>query len=414
MDSLTPKQRQFMKRNRSKIDKLLEALEPPKKEKPVVLPKLKNVKEALAPKKEQCKKTAVDLPRLTAISKLPVEEAEVIVPPVEIKELPRLKSIAVAKVVKANKPKTTRLPRLQKIDKTVKESPVKREPISIDLPRLQRIEKPVVDQDADLGILPKDFDKVDLPRLKRVKNVNSDEKVEAKQVATLPDWVTHKGTFAKKEEVKVVATKPVKKEKTPKAAKKAKPSKEDVLANIAEQKSKLDFSKIGEANATDKDDLKKIKGVGAYTEDKLNALGIYTYAQIVNLTDEDKDLVTEIIGFFVGRMQRDDWKGQAQALMPKPAPKPKKEPKKAKPAKKAKAKSSEKAGGDDDLTKIKGIGPATAKKLKGVGITSYKQLANLKAKDAEIIAESINFSVSRIEKDEWIKQAKKLLKEQKK
>lgn len=440
MDSLTTKQQEFMLRNRSKINKILTALEPPKKEKPVVLPKLQKIEKAVVEASKELTKTAINLPKLTAIDKLPVSEEieEVRSSPVQLKGLPRLKSLKdvnVAKVEKAKAPKTTPLPKLQRITKAPKEEAIPQaKAVSIDLPRLKRIAKTVVEQDADLGILPKDFDKVDLPRLKRIAKTNPAEPTTKTVTTELPDWVTKTDKKAKKTKSKkkakkqkkepvaneVKATKPAKKEEKP--AKKVKVSKEDTLAEIKAQRSQLDFERIGEGDESTKDDLKKIKGLGASTEEKLNALGIYSYAQIVNLSDEDADLVTEIIGFFAGRIQRDNWNEQAKALMPEPEPQ--KEAPKAEPQKEEAAAAEEEAtidfdrigsvkeGEGDDLTNIKGIGPATAKKLNDLGIKSYQQLANLKAKDEKIIADMIGFAPSRIKKDNWLKQAKKLLKEQ--
>ena len=73
-------------------------------------------------------------------------------------------------------------------------------------------------------------------------------------------------------------------------------------------------TKIKKASATDKDDLKKINGIGPFIEEKLNKLGIYTYEQISQLDKELVDTVTDAIQFFPGRIDRDDWVGQASSL----------------------------------------------------------------------------------------------------
>lgn len=80
------------------------------------------------------------------------------------------------------------------------------------------------------------------------------------------------------------------------------------------EKPELDFSVIGQADIADKDDLKKISGVGPYIEEKLNSIGIYTYEQISKFRKEDIENVTALIEFFPGRIERDNWKGQAEAL----------------------------------------------------------------------------------------------------
>lgn len=72
---------------------------------------------------------------------------------------------------------------------------------------------------------------------------------------------------------------------------------------------------IKQAEASERDDLKKIHGVGPYIEQKLNAIGIYTYEQISILDTEQIKKVTEAIEFFPGRIERDDWMSQARSLM---------------------------------------------------------------------------------------------------
>ncbi len=90
-------------------------------------------------------------------------------------------------------------------------------------------------------------------------------------------------------------------------------SKEDEALNRIKAKAeKVDFARIGIANEENKDDLKLIKGIGPFIEKKLNALGIYTFKQIANFNEEDKDIVNEAIEFFPGRIKRDDWVGQAK------------------------------------------------------------------------------------------------------
>ncbi len=55
---------------------------------------------------------------------------------------------------------------------------------------------------------------------------------------------------------------------------------------------------------------------------------------------------------------------------------------------------------DSDLTEIKGIGPATAKKLGDAGITTATQLAEA---DAEALAEAVGSSVATVER--WVAEA---------
>ena len=61
------------------------------------------------------------------------------------------------------------------------------------------------------------------------------------------------------------------------------------------------------------DDLKKISGIGPKIERLLNEVGIYHYRQIATLTGEDIAWLDERLKFR-GRIERDDWVGQAKKL----------------------------------------------------------------------------------------------------
>ena len=69
------------------------------------------------------------------------------------------------------------------------------------------------------------------------------------------------------------------------------------------------------SRVTRKDDLKMINGLGPFIEEKLNALGIYTFEQIARMTPEMEDEVNEAIEFFPGRVKRDEWVNQAKLLV---------------------------------------------------------------------------------------------------
>lgn len=67
------------------------------------------------------------------------------------------------------------------------------------------------------------------------------------------------------------------------------------------------------------------------------------------------------------------------------------------------------AGGPDDLKKIKGIGRVIEGKLNAEGITRYAQIAAWTKKDAAAFSEKLDFQ-GRIEREDWIAQAKVLAK----
>ncbi len=90
----------------------------------------------------------------------------------------------------------------------------------------------------------------------------------------------------------------------------------DERAAIAKQRLKAALgSRIIAATVEDKDDLKKINGIGPFIEQKLNDIGIYTFKQISQFDSDLVQQVTDAIQFFPGRIDRDDWVGQAKELV---------------------------------------------------------------------------------------------------
>jgi predicted flap endonuclease-1-like 5' DNA nuclease len=66
---------------------------------------------------------------------------------------------------------------------------------------------------------------------------------------------------------------------------------------------------------------------------------------------------------------------------------------------------SEKA---DDLTRIKGIGPVLKDKLIGLGITSFRQIAEFTPADVDRVTEVLDFP-GRIERERWVEQAREIV-----
>ncbi len=90
--------------------------------------------------------------------------------------------------------------------------------------------------------------------------------------------------------------------------------KEEELIRVAEKRKTIDFGTLGVASASEADDLQKIKGIGPFIAEKLNALGIYKFSQLANMTPEIEDEVNVAIEFFSGRVKRDEWAKQARNL----------------------------------------------------------------------------------------------------
>lgn len=66
---------------------------------------------------------------------------------------------------------------------------------------------------------------------------------------------------------------------------------------------------------TTKDNLQEITGIGPYLEERLNDLGYFSFEQIMLLSDQEATTITEELGLFSGRIHRDNWMGQAKALL---------------------------------------------------------------------------------------------------
>ncbi|MED5566614.1 MAG: hypothetical protein VX382_02035, partial [Candidatus Thermoplasmatota archaeon] len=120
---------------------------------------------------------------------------------------------------------------------------------------------------------------------------------------------------AKPVEAEVETVKPAKSEVAEAKTLTKEEKKQAELQRVKERSKSIDFKVLGTADASEKDDLQTIKGVGPFIEEKLNALGIYTFSQISKMTSELEDQVNEAIEFFPGRVKRDEWANQAKVLL---------------------------------------------------------------------------------------------------
>ena len=96
---------------------------------------------------------------------------------------------------------------------------------------------------------------------------------------------------------------------------KAETQKKSTMDRIKKRKKSFDFERIGKATKKNADDLQAIKGIGPYSEEKLNALGIFTYEQLANFDRKNEDEVNDAIEHYKGRIRRDEWVKQAQDII---------------------------------------------------------------------------------------------------
>lgn len=115
---------------------------------------------------------------------------------------------------------------------------------------------------------------------------------------------------ARAEGVAKVARKPIA------APARAKPARVDAPAKAATSPASA-APAMAQPKAAEKpvtpDDLKAISGVGPKLEQVLNGFGIWTYGQIAALEKAELAWLEDRLGF-KGRIERDDWIGQAKAL----------------------------------------------------------------------------------------------------
>jgi molybdopterin-containing oxidoreductase family membrane subunit len=70
---------------------------------------------------------------------------------------------------------------------------------------------------------------------------------------------------------------------------------------------------IGKATQDMADDLKRLSGVGPVLEEKLNQLGIYTYNQIMNMSEKEFSILDQLISKFP-KSKTKFWSGEANIL----------------------------------------------------------------------------------------------------
>jgi len=188
----------------------------------------------------------------------------------------------------------------------------------------------------------------------------------------------------------------------------------EFLKRIKARKNHIYYDRIGIARKEEADDLTNISGIGGWINEKLNVLDIYTFRQIANFNEEDIHTVTDAIEYFPGRIERDEWIVQAQELVQIAGNKSEllariRERKdriyydRLGIAKKFEA---------NNLTLISGIGLWIEERLNMLEIYTFDQISKLTPKDVETITEILEISPGRIERDNWISQAKELAKNQ--
>ena len=115
-----------------------------------------------------------------------------------------------------------------------------------------------------------------------------------------------KATKAKPGKAKPAAIKSVKAKSAAAKTAKAKPAAGKPAAAVKPGKAKPVAAEVP-------DNLKQVKGIGPQNEAKLNGIGVNSFAQIAAWTKKEQAEIGERLAF-PGRIEREDWVGQAKVL----------------------------------------------------------------------------------------------------
>lgn len=129
-------------------------------------------------------------------------------------------------------------------------------------------------------------------------------------------------------------------------------------------------------NDQSRDHLNLIEGIGPFIEKKLNDIGVYSFEQIAAWTSEDINTITQQLNYFEGRIQKDDWVGQAKKILADPEA-----------FEKGLTTEADKKDPQQSLTVVEGIGAKISAILQKAGIDSLEKLAHTDPSEIEQILE---------------------------
>lgn len=173
------------------------------------------------------------------------------------------------------------------------------------------------------------------------------------------------------------------------------------------------------AAAADADNLKLIRGIGPQNEARLNGLGINSFSQISAWTKKDQAHYGEVLAF-PGRIEREDWVGQAKVLAKGGTTRFSKRVKSGAVQSSMASDEPEKQverpkdlleearnGKPDDLTQIAGVGKALEKKLFRQGVFHFDQIARMSEDELTWLGNAVGFP-DRPHREDWAGKAQAL------
>lgn len=145
----------------------------------------------------------------------------------------------------------------------------------------------------------------------------------------------------------------------------------------------------------ERDDLTRIEGVGRFLEQQLNGAGIYTYEEISTWDSARVQEVTQAIGYFEGRIEKDRWVEQAAQLalqkqespddfLPRPQPL---------------------STDETELTLFSGLTPQAEAALQSAGIRTWADLAASSVSTLENILKASGPELSSLNPEQWPQEA---------
>lgn len=144
------------------------------------------------------------------------------------------------------------------------------------------------------------------------------------------------------------------------------------------------------------DDLTRIDGIGPFLAKQLNDANIYTYEQISQWNTGDMNAVTEQIRYFPGRIERENWVGQAAQLIQE----------KSQPVASYNATNAIYPADHTDLKVIEGIGPKIETLLRDARIHTWDDLAETDLDRLDAILEAAGDDFTMHNPATWTAQAR--------
>ena len=167
------------------------------------------------------------------------------------------------------------------------------------------------------------------------------------------------------------------------------------------------------------DNLKLIRGIGPQNEGRLNNLGVSRFDQIAKWSKKDQAHYGEVLAF-PGRIEREDWVGQAKKLAKGQSTDFSKRVKSGTVAssmgvasaglmgtKPTNLLSEPRGGKGDNLTLIDGVGNAIEKKMFKMGIYHFDQIAKMSKAEIAWLGTAVGFP-GRPERENWQGESKTL------